>query len=44
VTILGVILVFCELYDLFILHFVEKIVGVKHKYKKKPNAANVYET
>ena len=44
VTILGVVLVLCELYDLFILHFVEKIVGVEHKYKKKANAANIYES
>jgi len=26
------------------LHFVENIVGVEHKYKKNPNAANIYES
>jgi hypothetical protein len=44
VIILGVVLAFCELYDIFILHFVESIVGVEHKYKKNPNAANIYES
>jgi len=44
VTILGVVLVFCELYDIFLLLFVENIVGVEHKYKKNPNAANIYES
>jgi hypothetical protein len=38
VTILGTVLMFCDLYDIFILHFVENIVGVEHKYKRIPNA------
>jgi hypothetical protein len=44
VIIIGIILVFCDLYDIFILHFVESIVGVQHKYKRNPNAANIYES
>ena len=44
VTVLGVVLVFCELHDLFLLLFVENIVGVEHKYEKNPNAANIYES
>jgi len=44
VTNLGVVLVFCEFYDIFILLFVENIVGVEHKYEKNPNAANIYES
>jgi len=44
VIILGVVLAFCDLYDIFILHFVENIVGVEHKHKKSPNAANIYES
>jgi len=42
--ILGTCLLLSDLYDIFILHFVENIVGVEHKYKKNPNAANVYES
>jgi hypothetical protein len=44
VTILGVVLIFCDLWDVFILHFVENIVGVEHKYKKILNAANMFES
>jgi hypothetical protein len=44
VIILGTCLLLSDLYDIFILHFVEDIVGVEHKYKKNPNAANVYES
>jgi hypothetical protein len=44
VTILGIILAFCDLYDIFILHFVENIVGVEHKYKRNPNAGNMFES
>jgi hypothetical protein len=44
VIILGEVLLFCDLYDIFILHFVEYIVGVEHKYKKNANAANIYES
>jgi hypothetical protein len=35
---------FADLYDIFILHFVENIVGVEHKYKRIPNATNAYES
>jgi hypothetical protein len=42
--ILGEVLLICDLYDIFILHFVENRVGVEHKYKRNPNAANVYES
>jgi endonuclease III-like uncharacterized protein len=42
--ILGEVLLFSDLYNIFILHFVENIVGVEHKYKKNPNAANIYES
>jgi hypothetical protein len=44
VTILGMVLTFCNLCDIFILHFVENIVGVEHKYKRNPNATNMYES
>jgi hypothetical protein len=44
VTILGIVLIFCDLYYIFILHFLENIVGVEHKYQRNPNAANVYES
>jgi len=44
VTILGVVLIFCDLWEIFILHFVENIVGVEHKYKKNLNAANMFES
>jgi hypothetical protein len=44
VIVLGTFLLFADLYDIFILHFVENIVGVEHKYKKNPNAANIYES
>jgi len=44
VIILGICLLLCDLYDIFILHFVESIVGVEHKYKKNPHAANIYES
>jgi hypothetical protein len=43
-TITGTVLIFCDLYDIFILHFVENIVGVEHKYKRNLNAANMYES
>jgi len=44
VIMLGTCLLLSDLYDIFILHFVENIVGVEHKYKKNPNAANIYES
>jgi hypothetical protein len=42
--ILGTCLLFSNLYDIFILHSLENIVGVEHKYKKNPNASNIYES
>jgi hypothetical protein len=44
VIIMGTVLLFCDLYDIFLLHFVENLVGVEHKYKRNPNAANIYES
>jgi 5-bromo-4-chloroindolyl phosphate hydrolysis protein len=44
VIILGEVLAFCNLYDIFMLHFVKNIVGVEHKYKSNVNAANMYES
>jgi hypothetical protein len=44
VIILGTCLLLSDVYDIFILHFVENIVGVEHKYKKNINAANIYES
>jgi hypothetical protein len=44
VIILGICLLLSDLYDIFILHFVESILGVEHKYKQNPNAANIYES
>jgi len=37
VIILGTCLLLYDVYDIFILHFVENIVGVEHKYEKNPN-------
>jgi len=42
VTILGIVLAFCDLYDIFILYFVENIVGVEHKYKRNTNGTNMF--
>jgi len=44
VTILGISLTFCDLYDIFILYFVENIVGVEHKYKRNTNGTNMFES
>ena len=44
IIILGEALLCCDLYDIFILHFVERIVGVEHKYKRNPDAANMLES
>ena len=44
IIILGEALLFCDLYDIFILRFVESIVGVEHKYKRNPDAANMFES
>jgi len=44
VTILGISLTFCDLYDIFILYFVENTVGVKHKYKGNTNGTNMFES
>jgi hypothetical protein len=44
IIILGTVFMFCDLFDIFILHFVENIVGVEHKYKRIPNATNAYES
>jgi len=44
VTILGIVLAFCVLYDIYILYFVENIVGVEHKYKRNTNGMNMFET
>jgi hypothetical protein len=44
VILLGSAGIFCDLFDIFILHFVESRVGVEHKYKRNPNAANIYES
>ena len=42
--ILGTLLLICDLYDIFFLKFLENLVGVEHKYKKNPNATNMYES
>ena len=44
VIILGEVLLFCDLCDVFILHFVENMVGVEYKQQGKLNAANLFET
>jgi hypothetical protein len=41
VTLFGIAGTFCDLYDIFILHFVESTVGVEHKYKENPNTAKI---
>ena len=43
-TIFGIALLFCDLYDIFILYFVENLVGVEHKYKRNTNGENMFET
>jgi hypothetical protein len=43
-TILRVPRIIFNLYDIFIFHFVKSLVGVEHKYKMNPNAANIYES
>jgi len=44
VMILGIVMIFCDFYDIFILHFVENIVGVEHKYKRNTNGMNMFES
>jgi len=44
VIILGIVLAFCDLCDIFILYFVENIVGVEHKYKTNTNGTNMFES
>jgi hypothetical protein len=44
ILILGEVMICCDLFDIFILHFLELIVGAEHKYKRNPNAANMYES
>jgi hypothetical protein len=44
VIITAIVAMLCDLFDIFILHFVESIFGVEHKYKRNPNAANIYES
>jgi hypothetical protein len=44
VTILGIVGLLWDLCDIFILHFVEYVVGVEHKYKRNPNSTNIYES
>jgi len=44
VTTFGIVLAFCDLYDIYILYFVENIVGVEHKYKRNTNGMNMFET
>jgi hypothetical protein len=42
--ILGTLALFFGLYHVFFLHILESIVGVEHKYKRKPNTANLFES
>jgi len=44
VTILGINVAFCDLYEIFILYFVENIAGVEHKYKSNTNGTNMFES
>jgi len=44
VIILGEVLLVCDLYDIFILHFVENLVGVQNKYQRNLNTRNMYES
>jgi hypothetical protein len=43
-TILGILLLFFNLCDIFILHFVENVVGVEHQHQGNTNATNLYES
>jgi len=42
--VLGITLIFCDLYDVFILYFVENIVGVEHKHKRNTNVTNIFKS
>jgi hypothetical protein len=42
--ILGQATVICDLCDVFILYFVEYLVGIEHKYKRIPNISTIYVT
>jgi hypothetical protein len=44
VIIIAIVGMLCDLFDIFILHFVESIFGVEHKYKRNTNAASLYES
>jgi hypothetical protein len=44
VIILGGVLLLCDLFDVFILHFLENVLGVEHKYKSNTNSAKIYES
>jgi len=44
VLILGTCLLLSDLYDIFILHFVENVIGVEHKYKKNLKTSNMFES
>jgi hypothetical protein len=44
VTLLVTAGTFCDFLDMFILNFVESIVGVELKYERNPNVANIYES
>jgi hypothetical protein len=42
--VLGQATVVCDLCDVFILYFIEHLVGLEHKYKKIPNVSTIYLT
>lgn len=42
--ILGQATLICDLCEVFILYFVEYLVGIEHKYKKIPNISTIYVT
>jgi hypothetical protein len=42
--ILGQATVLCDLCDVFILYFIEYLVGFEHKYKRIPNVCTIYLT
>jgi hypothetical protein len=43
-SILAQATVMCDLCNVFILYFIEYLVGLEHKYKRIPNISNIYLT
>jgi uncharacterized membrane protein YciS (DUF1049 family) len=42
VLIVGKLVVFSDLFEVFFLYSIEELIGAEHKHKMNPNAANIY--